>query len=134
MPGEIKLEALSNIGVGNVKVTIVGGLYVIEFVGTLARTDFPLMTVDKTQLVGTSGGTVTVCNTVDGANEVQVLEVRANGGTFTLTYGGNTNYITHSSFTTNLGYPDNIFIPWNVSEEIQMNKNERRRCIKIRYS
>jgi hypothetical protein len=109
-----KLAALSSIGVGNVKVTIIGGLYVIEFIGTLARTNFPLMTIDKTLLVGTSGGTVTLCTTTDGSNEAQALEVRASAGTFTLTYGGAANYITHSSFDSNLGFPDDIFIPWNV--------------------
>lgn len=72
------LEALSNIGSGDVAVTgSAGGPWTVEFTGTLADTDVALLTADATSLVGT--------------NEQQVISLgTVTGGTFTLTYDGQT--------------------------------------------
>lgn len=72
------LEALSNIGAGDVTVTgSAGGPWTVEFTGSLAATDVALMTGDATNLTGT--------------NEQQIVTLHtATGGTFTLTYGGQT--------------------------------------------
>lgn len=72
------LEALSNIGVGDVTVTgSAGGPWTVEFTGALADTDVALMTADDSNLVGT--------------NEEQTISLgTVTGGTFTLTYDGQT--------------------------------------------
>lgn len=72
------LEALSNIGSGDVTVTgSAGGPWTVEFTGALADTDVELMTADASNLVGT--------------NEQQIISLgTATGGTFTLTYDGQT--------------------------------------------
>jgi hypothetical protein len=70
------LEALPNIGVGNVAVSgDAGGPYTVEFQGTLAKTDMSLM-------IGTDGG----------INEKQTVAIddATSSGTFTLTYSGQT--------------------------------------------
>ncbi len=72
------LEALSNIGVGDVTVTgSAGGPWTVEFTGTLSGTNVALMTIDVSNLTG-------------GVNEVQTISSPSNptGGTFTLSYGG----------------------------------------------
>lgn len=79
---QARLEALSNIGTGNVSVT--GGPgdssgsspYLIEFIGDLAEIDVEEVTATNVSLVHT--------------NEVQRVTVDATGGTFTLTYSGQT--------------------------------------------
>jgi trimeric autotransporter adhesin len=72
------LEALSNIGAGDVGVTgSAGGPWTVEFTGALAATDVALLTASSANLVGTS--------------EQQVISLgTASGGTFTLTYSGQT--------------------------------------------
>jgi len=73
---EDALEALSNIGVGNVSVSgNAGGPYTVEFIVALAKTDVSL-------LVGVDGG----------INEKQTigLDDGVSAGTFTLTYSGQT--------------------------------------------
>ncbi|QDT94754.1 LamG domain-containing protein [Gimesia aquarii] len=72
------LEALSNIGVGDVTVTgSAGGPWTVEFTGTLAGTNVALMTINVENLTG-------------GVNEVQTISSPSNptGGTFTLSFGG----------------------------------------------
>jgi len=73
---EAALEALSNIGVGNVDVTgSAGGPYTVEFTGALADTDVAKITADTTAL--------------EGVNEIQTVTLNtATGGTFTLTFEG----------------------------------------------
>jgi hypothetical protein len=66
---ESALEALSNIGVGEVDVT--GGPgpttpYLVEFRGTLGRTNVAQMTGDATGLTGGAGNAVTVTTTTAG--------------------------------------------------------------------
>ena len=72
------LEALSNIGSGDVSVTgSDGGPWTVEFTGALADTDVALLTADASSLVGT--------------NEQQIITLgTVTGGTFTLTFDGQT--------------------------------------------
>ena len=95
------LEALSNIGAGDVVVS--GGPgpdtdWVVTFETALAGTDVDLMTADG---AGLTGSDVTVIETQSGGggnNEIQTVSIPATvtGGTFTLTYNGQT--------TTAIGY------------------------------
>lgn len=86
------LEALSNIGPGDVTVTG-DGPHSIEFTGALAATNVPLITANGANL---TGNTVDVTVDTEGVeevvavNEVQTLTILANGGTYTLTYDGET--------------------------------------------
>jgi len=72
------LEALSNIGTGDVAVTgSNGGPYTVEFTGALAATDVALLTANASGLIGT--------------NEEQIISLgTVTGGTFTLTFDGQT--------------------------------------------
>lgn len=75
------LEALSNIGVGDVAVTEGplagdGSEVAVEFTGALAGTDVPLITADPTF--------------VSGEDEHQEVASDRTGGTFTLTFDGET--------------------------------------------
>lgn len=86
---EAALEALSNIGSGNVSVSgDDGGPWTVEFTGALAETDVGQMTASGANL---TGGTVTI-STVQAAiahqNEQVLLTMSASvtSGTFTLTY------------------------------------------------
>ncbi len=89
------LEALSNIGAGDVVVS--GGPgpdtdWVVTFETLLAATDVDLMTADGALLTGSD---VTVIETQSGGggnNEIQTVSIPAEvvGGTFTLTYNGQT--------------------------------------------
>ncbi|MFN3151381.1 hypothetical protein [Bremerella sp.] len=86
---EAALEALSNIGSGNVTVSGAGGgPWTIEFIGSLAGTDVGQMTGSGANL---TGGTVTV-STVQAAvanqNEQVLLTMSdsVTSGTFTITY------------------------------------------------
>lgn len=87
------LEALSNIGAGNVTVTEPStGTFLVEFTGSLAAKDVGEITVDNSAL---TGGPVYVTVTqlaVTGRNEQQSVTITggASGGHFHLTYGGNT--------------------------------------------
>ena len=94
--GEVKaaLEALSNVGTDNVVVTGVAGAWIVEFVGDLAASDIAALTTDDTNLVGDTT-TTTVSETRKGeaaVNEEQAitLDAAVTGGTFTITYGGET--------------------------------------------
>ncbi len=77
-------RALSSVGSGNATVTGgAGGPYTITFTGTLAGAPQSTVTASAASLTGT--------------NEVQTLTVDATGGTFTLTFGGQTtSAITYS--------------------------------------
>ncbi|MCH9725553.1 MAG: hypothetical protein K0U86_11730 [Planctomycetes bacterium] len=70
------LEALSNIGAGDVTVTGTGP-WTVEFTGALAGTNVALMTIETTNLTG-------------GVNEIQTISSPSSptGGTFTLSFGG----------------------------------------------
>lgn len=87
------LEALSNIGSGDVAVTgSDGGPWTVTFQGSLAATDVSEFTGDASSL---TGGAVYVSTTQAGAvgvNEKQQVRITGNpsGGTFTLTYDGQT--------------------------------------------
>jgi hypothetical protein len=89
------LEALSTIGVG--QVSCGGGALgtapvTVEFTGTLAGTDVSQITVDGTSLTPLATATVATTTPGDGThNEVQSVTIAgANGGTFTLTFSGQT--------------------------------------------
>lgn len=101
------LEALSNIGAGNIEVTDGPGdlgattPYVIEFIGDLANANRAEITASSTGLL-TPGGTATPATTVGGVepvNEVQALAVDATGGTFTVTWSGQTTSALDFDFT-----------------------------------
>ena len=88
------LEALTSIGAGNIAVTgSAGGPYTCTFGGTLAGTDVALMTASAAGLT-VAGGSVAHAETVTGVaavDEVQLVTLAtATGGTFTLTFGGQT--------------------------------------------
>lgn len=89
------LKALSNIGDDDVTVTgAAGGPYTVSFIGALADTNVPAMTATATGLNPVPS--VTVATTQAGsadpaANEIQTVTVaNAGGGTFTLTFDGQT--------------------------------------------
>lgn len=89
------LEALANIGAGQVAVT--GGpgpstAWVVEFTGTLASTDVQQMTGSGASLTGGSVNVSVTQEAVQGVNEKQqvAIDSTATGGTFTLTYSGQT--------------------------------------------
>lgn len=86
------LEGLANIDPGDVIVT--AGSYLVEFTGQYAGQPVPTMTVDTTNLTGT-GLVATVTNGTAGTrpqlvNEEQQIVVQATGGTYTLTFDGET--------------------------------------------
>lgn len=71
------LEQLSNIEVGDIAVTgSAGGPYTVTFGGLLADENVAAITSTVTEL--------------DGTNEIQTVTVNATGGTFTITYSGQT--------------------------------------------
>ncbi len=89
------LEGLANIGVGDVAVT--GGplpntAIVVEFQGALAQTDRQQMTGSGTSLTGASVNVSVTQEAIAGVNEKQQIELGSGtiGGTFTLTYSGQT--------------------------------------------
>lgn len=89
------LEALSNISVGDVAVTgNAGGPWAVKFTGALAGTDVALMTASAASLTGGDAAiTITTLNNGStGQSEVQVVTVNGgpSGGTFTLSFGGQT--------------------------------------------
>ena len=61
------LEALNNIGTGNIVVTGTNPNFVATFGGTLANTKVPVLTADGAALTGGTTPDVTVTNTTDGA-------------------------------------------------------------------
>tara|TARA_R110002124_G_scaffold283216_1_gene458978 strand:+ start:4665 stop:7544 length:2880 start_codon:yes stop_codon:yes gene_type:complete len=85
---ESALKALSNIGSGDVTVTgDAGGLWTVEFTGSLAETNVAPMTINVSNLTG-------------AVNEVQTISSPNNptGGTFTLSFGGEiTGDITYNA-------------------------------------
>lgn len=86
------LEALSNIGSGDVTVTGSAPIWGVEFTGALAATDVSLMTGNGANLTGGSG-TITVTQAAASPlNEKQTVTLSegVTGGTFTLTYSGQT--------------------------------------------
>lgn len=86
------LEALSNIGVGDVAVVKSGFQYTVTFQGALASTDVQQMTGSGASLTGGSVNVSTTQTAVAGVNEVETitLPTGVNGGTFTLTFNGET--------------------------------------------
>ena len=89
------LEALSNIGVGDVTCTggpLPGTAIVVEFTTALANTDVQQMTGSGTSLTGASVNVSVTQEAVTGVNEQQQVEIEGTptGGTFTLTYSGQT--------------------------------------------
>lgn len=104
------LRGLSSIGSGNINVSgSAGGPYTCTFAGTLASTAVGMLTVDASSLTGgTIYGTIaTTTPGVAGTNEVQYISQSnsggsnetmtiertgtVSGGTFTLTYDGETS-------------------------------------------
>jgi hypothetical protein len=62
------LEAIASIGAGNVEVSgSPGGPYTVEFVGSLAHTKLPQLTVDSSALIP-AGATATSSITIEGGN------------------------------------------------------------------
>ena len=89
------LEALSNIGVGDVTCTggpLPGTAIVVEFTTALANTDVQQMTGSGTSLTGASVNVSVTQEAVTGVNEQQEIEIQGTptGGTFTITYSGQT--------------------------------------------
>lgn len=89
------LNALSNIAPGDVTVEAVSQTeYKVTFLVTYAEVNVPLLTTDYTSLLGgdTSVVVTTVQNGVLPTDEVQTLSLPTvpSGGTFTLTYAGQT--------------------------------------------
>lgn len=85
------LEALSNIGVGDVAVTggaLPGTPITVEFQGALANSDRQQMTGSGAALTGGSANISVTQEAVTGVNEKQQVQIdpTSNGGTFTLTY------------------------------------------------
>jgi hypothetical protein len=91
---ETALEALSNIGAGNVNVTggaLPGSPVVVEFQGALASTDVSQLIVDGSAL--TAGSLRSLSTTTQGSfNETQQLNTSGTltAGDFTLTFDGET--------------------------------------------
>lgn len=89
------LEGLSNVAVGDVLVDGTSDdVYTITFQSNLAETDVPLMTINYNSLTGGDfiASVVTVIEGALGTNEVQILSLPSSptGGTFTITYSGQT--------------------------------------------
>jgi len=88
------LTELSNIPPDSVDVTgTAGGPWVVEFRNSLGSTDQPLLTADGTNLISFITAQVTETVTaLTGVNEVQRVDVPAgaNGGTYRLTFDGDT--------------------------------------------
>lgn len=87
------LQNLSNIGYGGVAVSLSGNVYTIVFTGPLAG--HVVSQISASSFLTPSGTTsITTALTVQGVNsvnaEVSVLVTYAVGGTFTLTYAGQT--------------------------------------------
>ena len=68
---QAELESLASVGVGNCVVTGSAGSWDIEFTGTRAQTNVPLISGDGTGLTGS--GSVTVTTLIDGTNETAVI-------------------------------------------------------------
>lgn len=87
---ETALEALSNIGAGDVSVSGSAGNWLVDFENTLAATDVPLMTGDGANLTGGTGAISVTQSAASPVNERQtvILSEGVTGGTFTLTYAG----------------------------------------------
>jgi hypothetical protein len=87
------LESLSTVGAGNVLVSgSAGGPYRIEFVGDLAGANVGAVTLDDSLLEGpaAAAGVSETQEGGTGVNEIQSVTVEAGGGTFTLSYSGQT--------------------------------------------
>lgn len=89
------LENLSNIAPGDVIVLKGGLIWTVEFAATYAQQDVALMTGSGSGLTGTGEVTVSVETLTEGSaavNEIQRVTIpsAASGGTFTLTYDGQT--------------------------------------------
>jgi len=86
------LEALSNIGVGDVGVSIVGLEITITFQGALANTDLPEITIDTSFLKQRADLTIAVIQEGDpgNANEIQEFSTDAESGTYDLVWSEGT--------------------------------------------
>lgn len=101
------LEAMSNVGSGNVLVTSTeadefGYAYDVEFQGTLAGTTMPIIVIDNTNLTGGSVRATIATPGSDGTNEKQKVTLGGSpaGGTFTLTFSGATTAAIAYNATT----------------------------------
>lgn len=106
------LEALPNIGAGGVTVAVGSmtagiGTLTITFAGNLAKMVVPLITIPNNALVDATPSTIAVVETTPGAvatDEIQTLTIAAGpptGGTFQLTYAGQTTAAIAWSATNN---------------------------------
>ncbi|PQO45870.1 hypothetical protein [Blastopirellula marina] len=86
------LEALANIGSGDVVVSGTAPIWSIDFAGALAAQDVPLITGDGSNLTGGVGTIETTQLAAAPINEKQTVSLSpgVTGGTFTLTYAGQT--------------------------------------------
>lgn len=91
------LEAMTNIGVGNVTVTGAAKDYTIRFIGTLKQTNLVLMAVDASTLTGT-GATATIVETLTGSAPDIAVTGNA-GGPWYLELIGQYQYETFPTFT-----------------------------------
>lgn len=93
------LEALSNIGGGDVVVSGSAPIWGIDFAGALAAQDVPLITGDGSNLTGGVGTIETTQSAAAPINEKQTVSLSpgVTGGTFTLTYAGQTTAAISSS-------------------------------------
>ena len=102
------LTNLSNIQAGNVTVTGAnGGPWIVTFGGALAASAQPVFTADGSGLSGGSTPGVSVVHTTTGAastNAQQSITVTGVGGSFSLTFGGNTTVpIPYNAPATSVG-------------------------------
>jgi hypothetical protein len=97
------LEALSNIGVGDVGVVLSGTTYTITFQGALAGMDVGQLTGSAASLTGGAVTIVTTQAAIAASNEVQqvTFSQTPGGGTFTLTWNPGGGGETTSSIAYN---------------------------------
>ena len=125
-----KLEKLSNIGAGNIRVTMSGipaqnAQYYVEFIGNLAAKDLPKLQVDLTKFSSASYSITTINNGT--SNERQIINRRPNAtNDLTITFDGESSAPISYNASLNdrqdavetmltIG-PGNILVTGNVSD------------------